>query len=200
MCSLADAERMLYATVLRCDANAPPERRPAILMEYTQERPWGWVFFYNNERYRQTRDIRDQWVGSGPIFFNRETGEIRQFGSGCNLADELYDYEMELAARGGQWCLWLAANQDRAQVVVRLKALLALTMQQAAALVRALPISFFSGTRRHLDWLAKHCQDRGIACEVRLEHRSASVQQSFVLPAWMVEPSPAQAYHERMDV
>jgi hypothetical protein len=200
MYSFADAERMLYATVLRPDEHSPAEERPVIIPEYTQERPWGWVFFYNNERYRQTRDFRDQWIGPGPIFFNRETGEVRRFGSGCNLADELDDYEAELAARGGYWCLWITGDQHRPQVVVRLKSLLALTTQQAAAMVPALPVCLFSGARRHLDWMAKRCQDHGIACEVRLEHGSAPGGRTFDLPAWMINPSPAQAYHEKWDV
>jgi Immunity protein 35 len=200
MHSREDAERTLYATVLRCDERAPPEDRPALLTEHTQERPWGWVFFYNNERYRQTRDFRDQWVGPGPIFFNRETGEVRQFGSGCNLADELYDYEMELAAGGGRWCLWLTEGQDRSQAVVRLKALLALTMQQAAALVPAVPTRLFWGVRRHLDWLATHLREHGVAYDIRLEQGGVTDARRFVLPDRMTNPSPAQAYHERLDV
>ena len=52
-----------------------PEDTPVIFNESTIAKPWGWIFFYNNERFHQTRDISCQWVGPGPIFFNRNTGD-----------------------------------------------------------------------------------------------------------------------------
>ena len=110
--SLNDAKTVIYATILHRVGGTAAEDTPVILDEYTIEKPWGWIFFYNNERYHQTGNFECQWVGQGPIFFNRESGEIRCFGSGVALNQEIDDYEMELVAKNAAWCLWLSADQE----------------------------------------------------------------------------------------
>jgi hypothetical protein len=94
------------------------------------------------------------WVGQGPIFFNRTTGDIRVFGSGCDFDMELRDYESELAASNGHWCLWLTDDHSRPRVIVRLKGSLAINTSSASKLVTHLPCCLFSGKRRHLEWMA----------------------------------------------
>lgn len=198
--TLADAKAVIYDTILHRRAGTAPEETPVIFDECTIEKPWGWVFFYNNERYFRTRDHRWIWVGPGPIFFHRESGEIREFGSGANLEEEIYDYEMELAAHDRSWCLWLTADQDRMKAIVNLKAALAIATQQAQAMVPALPHCLFAGIRRHLDWVAQRFADRGVTTEITLERAADVAQSVFTFPEQMINPSLAQAYHQRWDV
>jgi hypothetical protein len=198
--SLDDAKDLIYDTILHRQNGTAPEDTPVIFNESTIAKPWGWIFFYNNERFHQTRDISCQWVGPGPIFFNRNTGDIRQFGSGCDLDHELHDYENELAAADGSWCLWLSGSQDRAATIFKLKTAFALNTIAAKKMVPSLPCCLFSGKRTHLDWVATHLHNLGVATDITLEQSTDIAQNAFVLPEQMINPSLAQAYHQRWDV
>jgi hypothetical protein len=198
--SLEEAKFVIYDTVLHRRVGTALEDTPVIFDEDTIEKPWGWIFFYNNERYRQTGDFPCQWVGQGPIFFNRDNGEVRVFGSGCKLDDELYDYEMELAAKNGSWCLWLTADQERKTTIVKLKSAFSLTTSDAMRMVPKLPHCLFSGVRRHLDWVARQLTEHNIATDVTLEESPDVAQSIFTLPEGMINPSLAQAYHKRWNV
>ena len=194
--SILDAKALIYDTVLASEDGAPPERAAVILDDLTVERPWGWVFFYNNTIYARTRKTRDAWIGPGPIFFNRSTAEIRRFGSGGNLTHEIYDYEMELAANGGCWCIWLTSGQPRAETIVKLKTALGITTAEARKLVPRLPHCLFSGIRRELDWAAHCLTARGISVEIVLEESAAVAQIGFKLQSWVGSCSLSEAYHQ----
>jgi hypothetical protein len=195
-----DAKSVIYDTVLHRRDGTAPEDTPVIFDEYTVETTWGWIFHYNNERFRQTREVGCQWVGHGPIFFNRQSGEIRQFGSGCNLDHELQDYENELAARDGSWCLWLSSKQERSAAIVRVKTAFAINTAAAKDMVPSLPHCLFSGVRRHLEWVATHLNSLGVSTEITIEQSAGVAQTAFELPEQMINPSLAQAYHQRWDV
>lgn len=167
--TLEQAIEHLYSNVLHRDENAPIEERTIIFDDGTIIKEWGWVFFYNNEKYYHTRDPRDAHIGAGPLFFNRTTGEIRQFGSGCNINIEIYDYEMEIEADGKTWCLWLADSQDRKKTILKLKSLLKIDTRTAQDLVSKLPIAIFYGIRRHLDWMKDQFQKHHIVAYITLE-------------------------------
>jgi hypothetical protein len=116
-----EAKEIVYDTFLHRKNGTPLEEMPRIFDNDTIATDWGWVFFYNNEQFFQSRDYRHAWVGPGPVFFNKSTGEIRSFGSGSYLKDEMYDYEMELAANGLIWSLWLTDSQSRKPTILKLK-------------------------------------------------------------------------------
>lgn len=198
--SLDEAKSAIYEMLLVQYDGVTPEDTPIIFDEATITKPWGWVFFYNNKRYYQTRDFRWQWVGPGPIFFNRHTAGIREFGSGANLEHALYDYEMELAAKNGSWCLWLTDNQDRKQTIVNLKGAFVLTTLEAMQMLPTLPYCLFSGLRRHLDWVSTCLTEYDIKSQVTLELSADSAHAVFKLPEWVVNPTLAEAFHERWDV
>ncbi len=200
MFSLEDAKATLYRTVLDRRTDTAPKDTPAILDFATTETSWGWIFHYNNARYLETREIQDQWVGQGPIFFNRTSGDIRQFGSGCDFDMELRDYESELAAANGQWCLWITDAQTRPQAVARIKNALAINTAIAARWLTHLPCCLFSGKRRHLEWLATKLSEYSIGTNVDLQLGSDPSVQPFVLPEHMINPTAAQAFHQKWDV
>jgi len=200
MFSIDDAKEILYKSVLRRRPDTPPEDTPVILDFATIEKPWGWVFFYNNDKFLETREFLHQWVGPGPIFFNRESGDIREFGSGSNLGDELEDYESELAAAGGQWCLWIDEGKPRAKAIIHLKNALAITTPDAAKMVPLLPCCLFSGIRRHLQWMADKLSEYSIDTRIDLQHGDDPAYQVFVLPEEMINPTAAQAFHHKWDV
>ncbi len=65
----------------------------------TIEKPWGWVFFYNSQRYLETRDDQYQLFGNAPFIVNKLTGEIRGTGTAKPIEFYISEYEATL-----DWC------------------------------------------------------------------------------------------------
>ena len=165
----------------------------------TITRDWGWVFIYNNGKYYRTRHPNDAWIGQGPLFFNRTTGEIREFGSGCNFKDEIYDYEMELKADGDTWCLWLSNENNRQEAILRLRSLLRVEISSAQKMVKCLPVELFHGIRRHLDWMQDQLSHQGIQSFILLQSDRPNCQE-FKIPhrfEGMCNVRAHHAFHDR---
>lgn len=47
----------------------------------TQERPFGWVFFYTTEEYAKTHDIKYAVPGTAPFVVLRSDGSVEHLGS-----------------------------------------------------------------------------------------------------------------------
>lgn len=62
----------------------------------TIERPWGWVFFYNSQRYLDTQDEEHQLFGNAPYLVNRTTGEILETGTAEDIDFYIAEYEASL--------------------------------------------------------------------------------------------------------
>lgn len=67
--------------------------------ERTIERDWGWVFFYNSERFLKTKDPGYAIVGNAPYIVNRHTGEVRPTGTGRPIEHYIAEYERGLGSR-----------------------------------------------------------------------------------------------------
>lgn len=73
---------------------------PFVLIEKsTIERPFGWVFFYNSEKFVNTGISEYRLAGNGPVIVNKDTGLVRFYGSGKPPEEIIKDYEKELADR-----------------------------------------------------------------------------------------------------
>ena len=53
----------------------------AIIDEATIEGSFGWVFFYDSDRFLATRNIVDKVVGNGPVLISKEDGALHRTGS-----------------------------------------------------------------------------------------------------------------------
>ncbi len=71
----------------------PAGDRWSVQDDRTIERPFGWIFFYNSEKFLTTKNVIHSLAGNGPVFVNRKTGEISVFGSTPPLAAILTEYE-----------------------------------------------------------------------------------------------------------
>ena len=47
----------------------------------TQEHEWGWVVYYNSERFLQTHDVQFALMGNAPFLVNKETGKVASVSS-----------------------------------------------------------------------------------------------------------------------
>jgi hypothetical protein len=68
----------------------------AIIDEHTIERDWGWVFFYNSERYIKTKDRKYALFGNAPYIVNRYTGELLTTGTSQPIEHYMAAYESEI--------------------------------------------------------------------------------------------------------
>jgi Immunity protein 35 len=75
----------------------PAGDRWLVLDDKIIERPFGWIFFYNSEKFLTTRNVIHRLAGNGPVFVNRETGAVAFFGSTPPLEVILAEYESKLA-------------------------------------------------------------------------------------------------------
>lgn len=72
--------------------------RGVVLEETTLDKPYGWVFFYQNRLYVETGDVQHAFGGNAPIIFNRLSGEYRVTGTAHPLEHYLREYEATLPA------------------------------------------------------------------------------------------------------
>jgi len=66
-----------------------------VLEEYTIEREWGWVMFYDSKLHHDTDDTQYLVLGNTPYVVRRSDGKI--FSTGTAHQVEYYIQELELA-------------------------------------------------------------------------------------------------------
>lgn len=184
----------IYKNYLLRNESDPIQDRLIIFEEETIEREWGWVFFYNSELFYRVRI--SPLVGIGPLFFNRHTGEIRQFSTGVDSTENLIlDYEWEMLDREPN-CLCLSAPNDRKETILIFKHLFRLPLAQARDLVKEANAPFFMGKRSHLEWLEDKMANVGVRCHIELLGDRPACEL-FVLPRALTlrdDATPADAY------
>ncbi len=75
---------------------APPDDPYGLDEGATIEKPWGWVFFYNSQRYLETQDTQHHLFGNAPFIVNRVTGEILETGTAEEIEFYIAEYEASL--------------------------------------------------------------------------------------------------------
>ena len=62
-------------------AREVPGRELVVLNEHIEERKRGWALPYNTKRFAETHNPLDGLLGNGPVFVDKETGDIHALGS-----------------------------------------------------------------------------------------------------------------------
>ena len=65
---------------------------PVIADELTKEADFGWVFFYNSKRYRETKKASFALAGNGPVVVDRVSGAVTLLGSAGGVDHQLSEY------------------------------------------------------------------------------------------------------------
>ncbi len=68
---------------------------PCVVL-HTFERRYGWVVYYNSERYRETGDPMDGLAGNGPVVVLKDSGDLHALGSGRPVSEQLRELEHRL--------------------------------------------------------------------------------------------------------
>ena len=67
-----------------------------VIPEFTQERSWGWVIFYNSKEYLETKEAKDLVAGNAPYLVDRESGEMLMTGTSDPLETYIAEYEQQM--------------------------------------------------------------------------------------------------------
>ena len=70
-----------------------PEGDLVVENEKTQERDFGWVFFYSSRRYLETHDPHDMILGAGPLVVLRQDGSTHFLASSVSPAVAIETFE-----------------------------------------------------------------------------------------------------------
>jgi len=91
--SIRDAQAMVEEAIAKL---APIDEEWVILDQYTIEKSWGWVFFYNSREYVSTGDPQYQLIGNAPYIVNKATGELADTGTAEDIEVYISRYEATL--------------------------------------------------------------------------------------------------------
>ena len=86
-------EEALKLVLAKLQRMSPPDDPFVIIEDYTIERPFGWVFFYNSKKFLETGIFRYRLLGNGPIIVNKATGTIESCGTGETTEETIENYE-----------------------------------------------------------------------------------------------------------
>ncbi|MDQ3233560.1 MAG: YrhB family protein [Pseudobdellovibrionaceae bacterium] len=145
-----------------------PENKPMIIDALTRETSFGWVFFYNNQKYIETNDANYAWGGPGPILFNKYTGALKRYGAAWEASGLILDYEKEIEAGEGNWVITLLAEQEKLKVVLAIKNVFSINQKEALEMVSQLPCNLYSGKWKDLRALQQKFEKYGVKTEVRV--------------------------------
>jgi hypothetical protein len=62
------------------------------LDEYTKEADFGWVFYWNSKKYRETGMYQHALGGNGPLIVDRQDGSIHETSSAEPIEAAMEDY------------------------------------------------------------------------------------------------------------
>ncbi len=65
---------------------------PVIADEATKEEDFGWVFFYNSRRYRETKKVSFALAGNGPVVVDGVSGAVTFLASAGGVDHQLSEY------------------------------------------------------------------------------------------------------------
>jgi hypothetical protein len=89
--------RSLVGTQLAAMGPAFPSDEWVIVDEYTIERAWGWVFFYDSRSHRETGAMEFAVLGNAPFLVRRADGAV--FGAGTAYPIDVYIKDFEEGGR-----------------------------------------------------------------------------------------------------
>ncbi len=95
MISINEAKQLAESHLASLSAELEPDA-VVIIDSHTIERSFGWVFFYQSQKYVESRNFTDCVVGNAPLIVNRLTGEIVETGTAHPIEHYVVEYEASI--------------------------------------------------------------------------------------------------------
>ncbi len=89
--------RALVEAKLKSSSTSLPDNDTLVVCdEATIERKFGWVFFYDSKRHRETGDFKFAVAGNAPYIVNRFDGSVVPTGTAHDAEHYIAEYERQL--------------------------------------------------------------------------------------------------------
>jgi hypothetical protein len=85
--------RELVEKALNAKFNNPEVGPLVVLDEWTKEKPYGWIFCVNSQRFAETRDRQFSVIGNSPVVFLRHDESIHLLPSGISTDEAIKEFE-----------------------------------------------------------------------------------------------------------
>lgn len=76
----------------------PEEYCPVVIDDWTIEKEFGWVFFYQSKKYIDTNDFQYMLLGNAPYIVNRFDGTVHETGTANEIEYYIDKYEKKLSS------------------------------------------------------------------------------------------------------
>lgn len=83
-----EAEKIAIAFI----QNLKSDESLEILEQFTEEHDFGFVFYYNSRKYKETGDIRYMAVGAGPLIVDRRLRKAIPISTSIEPAEAISEY------------------------------------------------------------------------------------------------------------
>jgi len=93
--NIGEAQNLVKSEFINID-NSEDEIVCILLNKETIEKPWGWVFFYQNQKFIETNNIKYALAGNAPYLVNRHTGQLTTTGTANSIEYYIKEYEQTL--------------------------------------------------------------------------------------------------------
>ena len=90
------ARALVEAKLKSASPSLPDNDTLVICDEATIERKFGWVFFYDAKRHRETGDFKFAVAGNAPYIVNRFDGSVVPTGTAYRAEHYIAEYERRL--------------------------------------------------------------------------------------------------------
>lgn len=136
-----------------------------VLDDFTIEKPYGWIFFYDSKLYQETKETRYIIAGNSPIIVDKKTGEQTSYASAYGLERMLQEYEDEKNI----WNLVLTeSNLISNTKLIALKNKMNINLQDALKLRRNATFCIDSGSEFRLKIIQTELINLGIETKLLL--------------------------------
>lgn len=95
MLTIDKARALVIAELDRFNVGLSGPEVFVVLDEHTDERPWGWIFYYTTRGFRDG-DNRYAVAGNGPFIVNRHTGEMQALLTAMPINRQIAEYEARI--------------------------------------------------------------------------------------------------------
>lgn len=143
-----------------------PEHDCIILTDYTIEKPYCFIFFYNNRIFIETGNFSYALGGNSPLFISKLDGSVSNFRTGLSTEEMIDTYEEERRI----WSLYLSipVYQDLKKLS-DLKKIMAWSLKELSLSKKENMTELYSGPYRKADKLRQLLEAEGIEAKIRLD-------------------------------
>jgi immunity protein 35 of polymorphic toxin system len=144
---------------------------PVILDEYTVERDFGWVFFYDSRKHHETQLFEFVLAGNAPIIVNRFDSSLHTTGTAFPTEHYIHEYEEKIERLAGRWSL-IVNDLQSLSVLKALRKILNLPVEEVGRIKESSSNVIRKGSKRDMESLCEALVAEGVEAEIEETSKS----------------------------